>query len=691
MNHNIKGNILTEDILCRCMPIIFKQTSSGDIIESNAMGKAEGLILVPHGWNIENAYEEGKVEEAETENWGTVKLLSLDKNDIGPYRIVNEDDEYIDFFPNSKPAQTIAEYSPECKSPMLKTPVYVEGAVKFIKRQDGNDDKEVRMAMIMFRREDSPKWVDDAPLGYIYARALTMDDDFVCPVRMLNLGVTAADLVEITDNDDRQITFKIHWPLGTIEVLGCEKSKAGYTVDKSALGSGRTITCRFTPKGSKRNFCVKITMPLTGFCITHGEDTLEQGTFTLPYSQIDKYGYEFPGGNTDDRLTVVFENSNTTYQYIRTHMDTLAVRNMNDVQEKLGEVPSSGNIADLLLGNEYIGNILEKTAGNHNKTRMNIMLKHKDERWRIHLANYPYRLEYSDGEWKVMSKAFKQPVLQPLELMAIDLDIAGISSSGVVMEQNAEGNYTLPDEASDWNNILIYCKEKGIVYPKAFEIREGKKRNIADMLEEGSFMNPAWRDITEAFDKAEEMEWPYDAIPCLDMLSDHPSLLYKFAFHEFMLSQAEGDTEHRIQRLFKLQADLAFQWFWLGEEDRSHDRIAHLTDTGNDYFDKCFKAWLEHTFGPTDDLPTDEASQAMQLALLYNQFESAVSKLETMSRDDKTASTPDILEVRKNIRRINKVRGLLADHIEGRMPLWDVPHDDRKELLHIYRNFNSEF
>ena len=177
METMLKDNILNENILRRCMPVIFTVTSAGELVEGNAMGKAEGYILIPDNWEIENSADI-ELQSEETENWGTVRIMKLEKGDVGPYRITNEDDEFIDFFPNSKPAETVVEYSPECKSPYIKEPLYLEGDVKFIKRQEGKEDKEIRMAMVMFRREDSAKWVDDAPLGYIYGRALTMDDDF---------------------------------------------------------------------------------------------------------------------------------------------------------------------------------------------------------------------------------------------------------------------------------------------------------------------------------------------------------------------------------------------------------------------------------------------------------------------------------------------------------------------------------
>ena len=145
----LKDNILNENILRRCMPVIFTVTSAGELKEGNAMGKAEGYILIPDNWEIENSADI-ELQSEETENWGTVRIMKLDKGDVGPYRITNEDDEFIDFFPNSKPAETVVEYSPECKSPYIKEPLYLEGDVKFIKRQEGKEDKEIRMAMVMF-------------------------------------------------------------------------------------------------------------------------------------------------------------------------------------------------------------------------------------------------------------------------------------------------------------------------------------------------------------------------------------------------------------------------------------------------------------------------------------------------------------------------------------------------------------
>lgn len=91
METMLKDNILNENILRRCMPVIFTVTSAGELKEGNAMGKAEGYILIPDNWEIENSADI-ELQSEETENWGTVRIMKLDKGDVGPYRITNEDD-----------------------------------------------------------------------------------------------------------------------------------------------------------------------------------------------------------------------------------------------------------------------------------------------------------------------------------------------------------------------------------------------------------------------------------------------------------------------------------------------------------------------------------------------------------------------------------------------------------------------
>lgn len=51
METMLKDNILNENILRRCMPVIFTVTSAGELKEGNAMGKAEGY---PHSRQLGN-------------------------------------------------------------------------------------------------------------------------------------------------------------------------------------------------------------------------------------------------------------------------------------------------------------------------------------------------------------------------------------------------------------------------------------------------------------------------------------------------------------------------------------------------------------------------------------------------------------------------------------------------------------
>ena len=690
MNNSIKDNILTDSILESAMPHIFHLTPDGTIAEGNAMGNTEGWIYIPEGWILEEN-SNTDIVDVPTSDKHTAKLIHLSRTDVGPYRLTNEDDEYIDFFPGCHQSSTVAIPSPQLVCPFIKTPLYLDDNVSFVKHQDGEEDKPVRMSMIMFRRAESDKWLDDAPLGYIYARALTMDDDFVKPVRMLNLGVSPAKLIDIVDSNDKKVVFRISWPLGTVDVQGCRETEEGYVAEKARLSSDRSVNCIFTSKIGRKSFAVRIELPFQSFAVCHNGEEIGQGQFTIPVSMIEEYTYQLPSTNSDERLAITFEQPARSLLYQLTERNTLAVRDMADMSLKLGEIPTSGTFADLLLGAENIRTILEPTAGNWNKTRTNIILKHKDERWRIHLANHPYRLIENGGSWQITSKALKTVIVEDLELKAMRLEAGWTNTQTVTMQRSDDGIYTLPMETGSWQKVLIYCSHSGIVYPKAFCISESSNRNLFDMLADGPFMNVAWTECIAGYDTAIAHSWPADSIPELEQMSDYPKLLSRFAFHLFLKAQADGSMDNMEQNLLQLQADLAFQWFWLEEDDYDYSEICSLADTSNPKFMELFKVWKSKTFGEEFEIPTKGEDLNMLFALLINQFGSFMSRLSEKSANNKVCSEPDMLDVRRNNRKITRVMQRLSDHLSGKQSLWKLPHDDRKEILHVYRNYHAAF
>ena len=690
MNNLIKDNILKDSILETAMPHIFHLTPDGTISEGNAMGKAEGWIYMPEGWLLEDN-SNADVVEVPTDDNHTEMLIHLSKSDVGPYRLTNEDDEYMDFFPGCHHASTVAMPSPQLICPFIKTPLYLDGDVSFVKRLQGEEDKPVRMSMIMFRRAESSKWLDDAPLGYIYARALTMDDDFVKPVRMLNLGVSPAKLVDIVETTDKKVVFRITWPLGTVEVQGCRETEEGYEAEKARLGSDRSVNCIFTSKVGRKSFAVRIELPFQSFAVCHNGEEIAQGQFTIPVSLIDQYTYQLPSTNSDERLAITFEQPAKTWQYVLSDRNTLTVRDMADMSIKLGEIPTSGTFADLLMGMDNVRAILEPTAGNWNKTRTNIILKHKDERWRIHLANHPYRLTEEDGSWQITSKALKTVIVEDIELKAMSLDCGWTNPQTVTMLRSDDWVYTLPDEATGWQKVFIYSSHSGIVYPKAFCMAERRSRNMLDMLADGPFMNAAWTECIAGYDTAMAHSWPTDSVPELELLSDHPSLLSKFVFHLFLRAQADNSIDKLEQSLMQLQADLAFQWFWLDDTDYEYSEISYLADSANPKFMGMFEVWKSKTFGEEFEIPAKGDDLTMLFALLINQFEGFMSSLSEKAADDKVCSEPDMLDVRRNNRKITRVMQRLSGHNSGEQSLWMLPHDDRKEILHVYRNYHAAF
>ncbi|MCI6500043.1 MAG: hypothetical protein MSA08_01575, partial [Prevotella sp.] len=156
-------------------------------------------------------------------------------------------------------------------------------------------------------------------------------------------------------------------------------------------------------------------------------------------------------------------------------------------------------------------------------------------------------------------------------------------------------------------------------------------------------------------------------------------------------AQADGSMDNMEQNLLQLQADLAFQWFWLEEDDYDYSEICSLADTSNPKFMELFKVWKSKTFGEEFEIPTKGEELNMLFALLINQFGSFMSRLSEKSANNKVCSEPDMLDVRRNNRKITRVMQRLSDHLSGKQSLWKLPHDDRKEILHVYRNYHAAF
>lgn len=145
--------------------------------------------------------------------------------------------------------------------------------------------------------------------------------------------------------------------------------------------------------------------------------------------------------------------------------------------------------------------------------------------------------------------------------------------------------------------------------------------------------------------------------------------LARFAFEQFA-KDGGADEDRLAQRLMQMEQRYAFQWFWLGEDDWSHENLGGLIDM--------------------DGLDEDQ-EKMMRQALLFNRFETFMKRLCAFSYITQKPIQGDQLQARNNKRKIARcVRHILASR-NGEENIWELDEEARQEILHLFSTFHREF
>lgn len=155
----------------------------------------------------------------------------------------------------------------------------------------------------------------------------------------------------------------------------------------------------------------------------------------------------------------------------------------------------------------------------------------------------------------------------------------------------------------------------------------------------------------------------HEAIDC------NPVALVRLAYEQFDAAGEDG-LDALLQRLVNLEQRISFQWFWLKEEDWSHEHLTGLID-----------------------IPADDATPEMMMAaaLKYNRFETFLHKLMALSFVTKKTLQGDQLQARNNKRKIARCAKHILAHRNGKENIWTLPCEDREEILSLFGTFHREF
>ena len=145
--------------------------------------------------------------------------------------------------------------------------------------------------------------------------------------------------------------------------------------------------------------------------------------------------------------------------------------------------------------------------------------------------------------------------------------------------------------------------------------------------------------------------------------------LARFAFSVFNNADA-ADEDAIAQRLMAMEQKYGFQWFWLSEDDWSHEHLEGLIDMDN-----------------LDDDP----EKMMRQALLFNRYETFMKRLTAFSYISQNPIQGDQLQARNNKRKIARCVRRIQAHRSGEESVWTLDEEARNEIIHFFSTFHREF
>lgn len=144
--------------------------------------------------------------------------------------------------------------------------------------------------------------------------------------------------------------------------------------------------------------------------------------------------------------------------------------------------------------------------------------------------------------------------------------------------------------------------------------------------------------------------------------------LARFAFEQF--NSENVDEDNLAQRLMQMEQRYAFQWYWLNEEDWSHENLDGLIDMeGLD----------------------EDPEKMMRQALLFNRYETFMKQLTAFSFVSQKNIQGDQLQARNNKRKIARCVRHVLGHRAGEENIWELDEEARKEIQHFHGTFHREF
>lgn len=267
-------------------------------------------------------------------------------------------------------ARTEVDYSAACRSPYLTTPLFVPGEMSVTICREGAEPEPVPMTFVVFRAPgaDEDDWEDDPMMGQIDLCALGEGDEEVEPVQVVNLGCRPADFVAAEEDGDK-VVFRFSWSRGDVTMPGAREADDGFEVARETAMTDEGLPVRLEPYDGEP-FTLRVRLPRVGFTLRDAAGQELRGDVCVTDDEAEKLRYIFTGTEADDRFSIVLEEGKFNYLCVlQPEEGRLAVRDQRERLALVAELPAEGTLKELLMGAQQA------------------MVKNKNERWRIQLAD----------------------------------------------------------------------------------------------------------------------------------------------------------------------------------------------------------------------------------------------------------------------------------------------------------------
>jgi hypothetical protein len=548
-----------KDYLDMNVPHILYRDKDGKYKLGNKIGQQESFLIIPNGWTIP---DDSSLEFHEY-SWGETKLLGarIAYNHIDDIIVKSNDGAII--FGRNVPLYWTEMQSYPLIQPNIIEPIYDANKCIFSLCYDSEDGVETKKRSVVYRNKWSSEWTSEPSYGDIYVKAIDNSENYVTPLRFINVGDGLAIDLKGADKDFCKI--QIRWPYGRVTTSEGENDGNDiWTIKKTDCKEPKVIHFTFIPKGNSRNqFILSIRAPFKEFSIIDifGQEITDE--CWIPYTDVDRYQYHLIGqdikkytvGNVrrslrwrDNKLSIVEDG-----EYI--------------------QIPYEGSLLTLLGTRESLRSMLERTSKNMLQAEIPVQFYLSNGKIiRFAIKDSPYRVKQGEnGQIEITDNLM--PINFNIGLKLLKLDEPNLEPEEIIYDKDQ--GCVLPESIRSWGKTILIGNTRGRICPTLVDLNRDmnnslrmQTRDIAistinESLSHSTIGDELWTHIIEWFTRCQKEDIPASSLLELYCVALKPKSLVHFAFQLFAKCSNDEERENLITQLILLSENLAFQWYWL--------------------------------------------------------------------------------------------------------------------------------